>query len=126
MTEKETSGSHLHQSEERFRLLVASVRDYAIFMLDPNGYVLTWNAGAERLKGYRPEEIIGRHFSTFYPPEALARKLPEQELEVAASTGSFEERAGSGRQHWLFRGRGLASAPGRHTVLGQCRYHSNA
>ena len=62
---------HFRQSEERFRLLVESVRDYAIFMLDPTGHVLTWNAGAQRFKGYRAEEIIGSHFSRFYPPEAL-------------------------------------------------------
>ena len=81
----------LRQSEERFRLLVDSVRDYAIFMLDPHGYVLTWNAGAERFKGYRAEEIIGSHFSRFYPPEALARGLPDAELEVASEVGSFED-----------------------------------
>src|SRR5947209_9658729 len=81
----------LRQSEERFRLLVESVRDYAIFMLDPQGHVLTWNAGAERFKGYRAHEIVGRHFSTFYPPEALARNLPAHELEVATATGSFED-----------------------------------
>jgi PAS domain S-box-containing protein len=81
----------LRQSEERFRLLIESVRDYAIFMLDPAGHVLTWNAGAERFKGYRADEIIGSHFSRFYPPEALARKLPAHELEVAAAVGSFED-----------------------------------
>ncbi len=81
----------LRQSEERFRLLVESVRDYAIFMLDPKGFVLTWNAGAERFKGYRAHEIIGQHFSRFYPSEALARGLPEHELEVAAKVGSFED-----------------------------------
>jgi PAS domain S-box-containing protein len=81
----------LRQSEERFRLLVESVRDYAIFMLDPSGYVLTWNAGAERFKGYRADEIIGQHFSRFYPPEALASGLPEHELEVASEVGSFED-----------------------------------
>jgi PAS domain S-box-containing protein len=81
----------LRQSEERFRLLVDSVRDYAIFMLDPSGVVLTWNAGAERFKGYRAEEIIGSHFSRFYPPEALARGLPDEELEVASQAGSFED-----------------------------------
>lgn len=81
----------LRQSEERFRLLVESVRDYAIFMLDPDGVVLTWNAGAERFKGYRADEIIGQHFSRFYPPEALARGLPEHELEVASETGVYEE-----------------------------------
>jgi PAS domain S-box-containing protein len=77
--------------EERFRLLVDSVRDYAIFMLDPKGHVLTWNAGAERFKGYRAAEIIGSHFSRFYPPEALAKGLPEHELEVASASGSFED-----------------------------------
>src|SRR6202046_3606578 len=81
----------LRQSEGRFRLLVESVRDYAIFMLDPQGIVLTWNAGAERFKGYRAEEIIGQHFSRFYPPDALARRLPEHELEVAGKRGVFED-----------------------------------
>jgi PAS domain S-box-containing protein len=81
----------LRKSEERFRLLVESVRDYAIFMLDPDGVVLTWNAGAERFKGYRADEIIGQHFSRFYPAEALARKLPERELQEAAKVGVFED-----------------------------------
>jgi hypothetical protein len=81
----------LRQSEERFRLLVESVRDYAIFMLDPAGIVLTWNAGAERFKGYTADEIIGQHFSRFYPPEALASGLPAHELDVARVTGSFED-----------------------------------
>ena len=86
-----TDSEHLQHSEERFRLLVESVRDYAIFMLDPQGFVLTWNAGAERFKGYRANEIIGQHFSRFYPPEALARDLPGHELEVAEESGSFED-----------------------------------
>jgi PAS domain S-box-containing protein len=81
----------LQQSDERFRLLVESVRDYAIFMLDPDGHVLTWNAGAQRFKGYRPHEIIGQHFSRFYPPEALASGLPDYELKVASKTGVFED-----------------------------------
>jgi PAS domain S-box-containing protein len=81
----------LRQSEDRFRLLVESVRDYAIFMLDPAGFVLTWNAGAERFKGYQAHEIIGQHFSRFYPAETLARGLPEHELEVATDVGSFED-----------------------------------
>ncbi|KQU80947.1 MULTISPECIES: PAS domain S-box protein [unclassified Rhizobacter] len=80
-----------HHSEERFRLLVESVRDYAIFMLSPEGRVITWNAGAERFKGYRAHEIIGEHFSRFYPADALARGLPAHELEVAAADGSFED-----------------------------------
>src|ERR1700733_8535819 len=81
----------LRQSEERFKLLVESVRDYAIFMLDPQGHVLTWNAGAERFKGYRGEEIIGQHFSIFYPDEARPRGWPEDELHVATDTGVFED-----------------------------------
>ncbi len=56
-------------TEESFRLLVESVQDYAIFMLDPEGHVITWNVGAERIKGYRPEEILGQHFSCFYPAD---------------------------------------------------------
>jgi len=77
-------------SDERFRLLVESVRDYAIFMLDTDGVVLTWNAGAERQKGYGADEIVGEHFARFYPPEALARGVPQQELAAAGANGSFE------------------------------------
>src|SRR5579863_2142395 len=86
-----SSKEDLHQSEERFRLLVESVEDYAIFMLDPDGIVLTWNRGAERFKGYRAVEIIGQHFSRFYPPEALERGFPAHELEVARANGTFED-----------------------------------
>jgi PAS domain S-box-containing protein len=78
-------------SEERFRLLVESVKDYAIFILDPGGHVLTWNLGAERIKGYRADEIIGKHFSTFYPPEDIAAGKTERELEVASRVGRFED-----------------------------------
>ena len=77
-------------SEDSFRLLVESLKDYAIVMLDPGGYVASWNAGAERFKGYRAEEIIGQHFSCFYPAEAVQRGLPEQELKTAAKDGRFE------------------------------------
>jgi PAS domain S-box-containing protein len=72
-------------------LLVESVTDYAIFMLDPSGHVATWNAGAERIKGYRAEEIIGRHFSIFYPPEVVASGQCELELRGAAAAGRFED-----------------------------------
>lgn len=81
----------IRQSEERFKLLVESVRDYAIFMLDPDGHVLTWNAGAQRFKGYRADEIIGQHFSIFYPNEARQERWPDHELEVATKTGVFED-----------------------------------
>jgi PAS domain S-box-containing protein len=78
-------------TEERFRLLVESVKDYAIFILDVNGNVTTWNAGAERIKGYTAEEIVGKHFSTFYPREDVAAGKCERELEVAAREGRFED-----------------------------------
>ena len=78
-------------ADESFRLLVDSVKDYAIVMLDPEGHVASWNAGAERIKGYTPEEIVGAHFSAFYPPEAIQRGLPEQELAAAAKDGRFED-----------------------------------
>ncbi|HEY8975651.1 MAG TPA: PAS domain S-box protein, partial [Burkholderiaceae bacterium] len=81
----------LQASEERFRLLVESVRDYAIFMLDPEGRVITWNQGAERFMGYQPEEVIGSHFCRFYPPDALAKGVPGEELRRASEDGSFED-----------------------------------
>jgi PAS domain S-box-containing protein len=81
----------LRASEERFRLLVDSVRDYAIFMLDPGGHITTWNRGAERMKGYAAKEIIGQHFRVFYPPAAQLSRHPEHELEIAAAEGRYEE-----------------------------------
>src|SRR5947209_9360886 len=79
------------ESSETFRQLVDDVQDVAIFMLDGAGRVSTWNSGAERIKGYRPEEIIGQHFSRFYPPEAVAQGWPQHELEVARAEGRFED-----------------------------------
>ncbi|MFT7839873.1 PAS domain S-box protein [Saccharothrix sp. BKS2] len=76
---------------EDYRLLVESVVDYAIFMLDPLGRVVSWNPGAERIKGYLAEEIVGRHFSVFYPAESLATRKPWHELEVAGEVGRFED-----------------------------------
>ena len=81
----------LSESEERFRLLVEGVKDYAIFMLDPEGHITTWNQGAERIKGYDAEEIIGEHFSVFYTEEDIERGHPEEELRVAVAEGSYEE-----------------------------------
>jgi rsbT co-antagonist protein RsbR len=78
-------------SEESFRLLVEGVKDYAIIMLDPDGNVASWNAGAQRFKGYRSEEIMGKHFSCFYTPEDFQRGLPDQELAIAAKEGRFED-----------------------------------
>jgi PAS domain S-box-containing protein len=90
--------------DDSFRLLVESVKDYAIVMLDPQGHVVSWNAGAERIKGYRPNEIIGKHFSCFYPAEAIQRGLPEQELQTAAKEGRFEDEGWrvrkDGKQFW--------------------------
>ena len=79
------------EETRRFRLLVESVKDYAIFILDPGGHVRTWNVGAERIKGYRADEIIGKHFSIFYPPEDIAAHKTERELEIAIREGRFEE-----------------------------------
>ena len=91
VTERRHQENQLRESEERFRLLIESVKDYAIFMLDPNGTVISWNAGAERIKGYSANEIIGSHFSRFYPPDVVARGFPSFELEIATKEGRFED-----------------------------------
>ena len=98
ITQRRQASEELRASEERFRLLVESVTDYAIFMLDPQGHVTTWNAGAERLKGYRADEIIGQHFRVFYPPELQAIAHPEHELELAVRDGRYEEEGWRVRQ----------------------------
>src|SRR5580704_18030148 len=81
----------LRRSEERFRMLVDAVQDYAIFMLDVQGHVSSWNTGAERIKGYGVSEIIGKHFSIFYPEEDLRAGKPQRELEIAAKEGRLED-----------------------------------
>ncbi len=86
----ETHGLRTFGTEERYRLLVDAVTDYAIYMLDPDGFVVSWNSGAQRLKGYTEAEILGRHFSQFYSPEDVRTGLPSRALRIAASEGRFE------------------------------------
>src|SRR5581483_1366299 len=91
LTARRETEEKLKRSEEIFRLLVAAVKEYAIFLLDPNGYITTWNAGAQRIKGYTPEEIIGKHFSTFYSEDDNRDQKPQRELDVAKRFGSVED-----------------------------------
>jgi PAS domain S-box-containing protein len=90
MTERRFEQSRLLESERQFRHLVQSVVDYAIFRLDKDGVVATWNSGAERIKGYSPDEIIGRHFSVFYTEEDRVEGIPARALATAAKKGRFE------------------------------------
>jgi PAS domain S-box-containing protein len=102
--ERNEALERLRQSEEQHRLLVESVIDYAIIMLDRQGRVSNWNSGAERIKGYTTREIVGQHFSIFYPPEDRDRGLPSQGLEIAAREGRYEAEAWrvrkDGRRFW--------------------------
>lgn len=93
VTEERRAEEALRQSEARLRLMIESVRDYAIYMLDPNGRVASWNTGAQALKGYSAHEIVGEHFSRFFTPEDIASGKPVRELEVAAEQGRFEDEA---------------------------------
>ncbi len=97
LTERRRAEDELRRSEEQFRLLVQGVTDYAIYMLDPQGHVSSWNAGAERIKGYAQHEILGRHFSSFYTDEDRAAGEPERALAAASSEGRFE------REGWRVR-----------------------
>ena len=91
LSERQKQDDLLRASEERFRLIVDSVKDYAIFMLDPSGFIVSWNTGAKANKGYEAHEIIGKHFSVFYPPEVAATGFPDQELKIARDVGRFED-----------------------------------
>ncbi|GGB41264.1 histidine kinase [Sphingomonas metalli] len=93
VTDKRAAARALLESEQRFRLLVQGVRDYAIYMLDPEGYVTNWNRGAQAIKGYAAEEIIGRHFSTFYTEEDRQAGEPARALRVAIEQGKYEVEA---------------------------------
>ncbi len=103
LTERKVAEQVLHQSEEQFRLLVQGVSDYAIYLLDLNGNVTNWNLGAQRIKGYLPNEIIGQHFSRFYTDEERAANVPQQALETAEGQGRYE------REGWRIRKDGHVS-----------------
>ena len=90
LTERKRAEEELRRSEEQFRILVQGVTDYAIYLIDPEGNVSSWNLGAQRIKGYAPREIIGKHFSTFYTEEDRAQGLPAKGLATAARLGRFE------------------------------------
>lgn len=89
---EKTAARSLEQSEERYRLLIESVQEYAIYALDCDGNVTSWNSGAERLKGYQTQEILGQHFSCFYPPEAIAQNVPQESLRQTLVQGQFESQ----------------------------------
>jgi PAS domain S-box-containing protein len=91
VTDRERVAEALRESEQRFRLLIAGVKDYAICMLDPQGCVVSWNEGAERIIGYRAGEILGKHVSSFYPAEDIAREKPGRDLELASRNGRSED-----------------------------------
>ena len=90
MAVEDQTSNQSHLMDQRFQLLVNAVTDYAIYMLEPDGTIASWNPGARRFKGYEAHEIIGRHFSSFFTEEDRAAGLPEQSLETAAREGRFE------------------------------------
>lgn len=104
VTGQRAAEEQLRQSEERFRLLVEAVEDYAIFMLDPGGHVVSWNNGAQRINGYTADEIVGQHFRVFYPPDKQESRHPEHELRIAIREGHYEEEGwrvrNNGSQFW--------------------------
>ena len=91
LSDKKQEEESLRQSEERYRLLVGQVKDYGIFMLDEKGRIISWNEGARKMKGYQPEEILGKYFSIFYPEEDKLNHRPDQELKIARQCGKYEE-----------------------------------
>jgi len=93
ITARKAAELALRESEQRYSVLVDGVTDYAIYMIDPNGIVTNWNRGAQRIKGYRTEEIVGRHFSCFYTEEDRAANVPQRSLEIAVREGRYEAEA---------------------------------
>jgi PAS domain S-box-containing protein len=104
LTDRRRAEQELRESEERFRLIIENTLDYGMFMLNPDGVIASWNAGAQRIKGYSAEEVIGQHFSIFYTEEAKARQWPQFELQEAARVGRFEDEGyrvrKDGTQFW--------------------------
>lgn len=104
LSERKRVEDALHRSEERASLFIEAVQDYAIFMLDTQGHIASWNVGAQRIKGYKAQEIMGQHFSIFYPDEDIKSGKPQMELEVAAKVGRFEDEGWrirkDGSQFW--------------------------
>jgi PAS domain S-box-containing protein len=93
ITQRKINEKLIRENESRMRMIIEGVRDYAIFMLDPNGYILNWNAGAERIKGYKAEEVIGKHFSIFYLPKDIENGRPAHNLEMAKKLGRYEDES---------------------------------
>src|SRR2546425_4828548 len=104
ITERKLAEEQVRASQERFRMMVENVRDYAIYILDMDGYVTSWNLGAERIEGYRAEEIIGKHYSCFFPPDHAARGDPGMQLQFASIQGRYESEGWrvrkNGSQFW--------------------------
>src|SRR5262245_18873129 len=92
MGDNGSTASALHQQAEQFHILVDSVEEYAIYLLDPKGNVITWNSGAEKIKGYTPTEIIGKNFACFYTAEDVAAERPQRNLREAARRGHIRDQ----------------------------------
>lgn len=104
ITERKQAEDILHKSEERFRMLVEGIQEYTIYLLDPRGRVLTWNAGVERIEGYRARDIVGRRFDRLYTPDDIALGRPEQALATAKAEGHYSHEGWSmrkdGSRYW--------------------------
>ena len=110
LTNRKRTELALQESNERFRLLIEGVRDYAVFMLDPNGYIASWNVGAERIFGYQESEIIGKHFSCMFTPEDIQNGKPDQELKIAVVEGKDNE------ERWHIRKNGTSFWGSNHVT----------